>query len=418
MNIYSFDKLVDERLEDDKGLAINKGVATAIKRKRQEKNFTQGEVSKGICSISYLSKIENGYLEVDNYYVQEIINRIGIDINEICDKHYIHEIKELVRAIYLEEDQTILNIYERILNDNPKNCLSAELISLGKHLYFGEYIHSSKLIKDVNSVKKDLNNYELKVFMYFIALYEGKHMRTKSSMSYLNTLCKMENDDNNLRSLIDILQIRINIYLGEYVLALNTINAIESIIANGININKTIRIKLLQSELLILSGKPKASENILSKVRVYQSMSKYILEYYNYVNGLYLKELGNYEEAITMFLNGCNYYYFQCMSNIVECYFELGNMEMISTYIKMMNEKQIDDGNVFYEAIAHYFKLKSQGNLYELKDYISRQMLPMFKKLKFRYYQEKVMYDLINFHSMNGRYKEINNIREKFNNDF
>lgn len=418
MKFNGFEKLVQERLSSEKELEVNKCVATTIKRKRLEKNYTQEHVSKGICSISYLSKIENGHFELDNYYVQEIINRIGIDINDITNKDYVEELKGLVRALYLEDDTTIVSLYEKTLSEDPKNCLSAELIYLGKYIYFREYNSALKIISEIGSVKKDLNNYELKVYMYFLAIYEEKHMRNKIAKKYLIILSKIKEEDFNLNMLVEILKIRVNIYLGDYVLALNNICNVKNDVINSLNSIKTTRIKLMHAELLTLSGEVEAAKNTIGMVKVCQIKNSDVLENYHYVFGLIHKESGNYEEAIEMFLRAFDYYYFQSIVNIIGCYYHLGKTDLMSNYINMLNEKLNSDSLIIYGLIANYFEVKLRGNLYEIKEFISRQMLPQFKKIKFKYYQQKVIDDLINFHRLNGRYKEINNIRERFTNDF
>ena len=62
MNIKNFEKLVNERVLNSRKQPNNRSLATSIRRRRKELNYTQGEVAEGICSVSYLSKIENGHL--------------------------------------------------------------------------------------------------------------------------------------------------------------------------------------------------------------------------------------------------------------------------------------------------------------------------------------------------------------------
>lgn len=418
MKINSFDKLVQARLSNEKQLEVNKSVATAIKRKRLENDYTQEDVSKGICSISYLSNIENGHFELDNYYVQEIIKRIGIDINDITNKDYVEGLKVLVKLVYLEDDTSIINLYERIICEDPKNCLSAELIYLGKHIYFKEYNLALKLINEIDFVKKDLTNYQLKIYMYFLALYEESHMRNEIAIKYLHILSKLKESDSNLFFLVEILKIRVCIYLGNYVLALDNICNIKNDVANSMNLIKITRIKLLHAEVLAFSGELEAAKKAIDVIRLCQIKQSNILENYYYVLGLIFKERGAYEEAIKIFLSACEQYYFQSMLNIIVCYYKLGDSTSMNSYVDILNEKITDDNHKFYGLIANYYEIKSRGNLYEVKNFISTQILPQFKKIKFKYYQQKVIDDLINFHRSNGRYKEINNIRERFHNGF
>ena len=48
-------------------------IGSFIKKKRKEMQVTQDEISNGICSVSYLSKIENNQIVPNDYYVREIM---------------------------------------------------------------------------------------------------------------------------------------------------------------------------------------------------------------------------------------------------------------------------------------------------------------------------------------------------------
>ncbi|MFU0790501.1 MAG: Transcriptional regulator [Virgibacillus proomii] len=52
-----------------------------IKLERKKRNMTQEELSEGIVSASYLSKIENNKAEVDSNTLKLLYNRLGIEIN-------------------------------------------------------------------------------------------------------------------------------------------------------------------------------------------------------------------------------------------------------------------------------------------------------------------------------------------------
>ncbi len=413
MNIKSFEKLVNERLTNLKEVPTNKSVATTIRRRRKELNYTQGEVSSGICSVSYLSKIENGHLEPENYYVQEIMSRIGIDNDEITNAVYIDHVEELISSLYYNEADKISKLFEEIKAKKPMNVLSAELIYLGKSVYFDELDQSIDLIKSINVVKKDLVDYELKVFMYFIALYESKHLKNKLALDYLNILLMLDDNDVNLITLVKILKGQVLTYLGEYVLATNLICEVERHLVNTMNLSRLIDVKLDYAYLLVLTGQVIEARVVLNKIKRYQHFETKILERYYYVLGWLYKREGDYEKAIKMFLNACSELYYESMSNIIECYFKLKNTKMLNEFLTMINENTAGERYKFHVKLSNYFSVKSNNHLYESKEFISRQLIPLMKTVKFKYYNDIFRYDLIEFHRSNGRYKEIDKIRRK-----
>ncbi|QVK19952.1 helix-turn-helix transcriptional regulator [Mycoplasmatota bacterium] len=413
MNIRGFEKLINEREVEQNELSKNKTLATTIRRRRKEMNYTQGQVSKGICSVSYLSKIENGHLEPENYYVQEIMNRIGIGHKEISNAVYVEEVKAIVKAMFYEESDVIVKIYDDVSADENSNILSAELIFLGKCLYFGELERSLELIKTINLVKKDLINYELKVFIYFIALFESMNLRNKYAMNYLKILSSLEDSDPNLCMLILILKAKVTIYLGQYVLAMSTINNIECRLINNMNLNKLIKIKLDHVFLLTLSKQTEDAWRVLDRVKRYMSVDSTVLERVHFITGWLYKVEGDYEKAITSFSNACDQLYFESISNIVECYYYLENYSSMNEFVQMIDENKEDKRYEFYHKLVSYFSVKSNGHLYDCKEYVTRQLMPMMKKVKYNYYYNLFSIDLIEYHRTNGRYKEIDKIRNK-----
>ena len=51
-------------------------LAKFMKRRRLELNRTLEDVSRGVCSPSYLSKIENCQVDVDPYYFQSLFEKL------------------------------------------------------------------------------------------------------------------------------------------------------------------------------------------------------------------------------------------------------------------------------------------------------------------------------------------------------
>ncbi|EOO20115.1 MULTISPECIES: helix-turn-helix domain-containing protein [Bacillus cereus group] len=93
-------------------------IGERIREIRIHKEFTQGEVVSGICSITYLSRIENGQIKPSNSVLKKIAKNLDIDYNF------------LVGADYEDIEAKILEICNRYKNDNiisSKDLSSLEL---------------------------------------------------------------------------------------------------------------------------------------------------------------------------------------------------------------------------------------------------------------------------------------------------
>lgn len=91
-------------------------IGERIRQIRIHKEFTQGEVVSGVCSITYLSRIENGQIKPSNSVLKKIAKNLDIDYNF------------LVGADYEDIEAKILEICNRYKNDNVIN--SKDLSSL------------------------------------------------------------------------------------------------------------------------------------------------------------------------------------------------------------------------------------------------------------------------------------------------
>ncbi len=93
-------------------------IGKIICAKRIEKNWNQEELCRGICAVSYLSKIEKGKAEPSQEIVEQLLERLGIHVDEEKEKQaeqtaeqayeYVfsamnREFRELLRRTDIEE---------------------------------------------------------------------------------------------------------------------------------------------------------------------------------------------------------------------------------------------------------------------------------------------------------------------------
>ena len=69
-----------------------------IRKKRLEKSWSQEGLCKGICAVSYLSKIEQGKAEASEEIISALFERLGIDW--VTDEKLLLEGKKFVEDCY------------------------------------------------------------------------------------------------------------------------------------------------------------------------------------------------------------------------------------------------------------------------------------------------------------------------------
>jgi len=114
-------------------------IAQYIKKNRNSKGLTLEELSKGICSLSYLSKIENDKIKADKHILNLLAKKMGISI-PFDDL--------LIDYVTIIHDLSLSYFYKRVLE--LKDLLESEWII--------EHDNMFKLVKMINHIVS--NNHE------------------------------------------------------------------------------------------------------------------------------------------------------------------------------------------------------------------------------------------------------------------
>jgi len=105
MNLNYLDRQLRKR-KDLKHFEI-KPIGSAIRLKRKELKMTLEEGAEGICSISYLSKLENNQIDPNLDFVDQLIERFGIrEQIHYDEQRYQNDLKELTEKMVMQEELT------------------------------------------------------------------------------------------------------------------------------------------------------------------------------------------------------------------------------------------------------------------------------------------------------------------------
>lgn len=79
---------------------MSKWMGLLIRRERLRRSFSQEGLCRGICAVSYLSKIEQGKAEAGEDILLPLLERLGIRYE--AEPDFLHEAEALVEALYGE----------------------------------------------------------------------------------------------------------------------------------------------------------------------------------------------------------------------------------------------------------------------------------------------------------------------------
>jgi HTH-type transcriptional regulator, quorum sensing regulator NprR len=160
INILQIYKQINKRREER--LYEAEPIGSAIKFKRKEMNMTLEESSEGICSVSYLSKLENNLIIPGSRFIEQLKKRFDLTDTTGADyEHYVSHLNVIIDSMINESD----SLDEIVLEYDKRNDYQAFLIRLGVYTIKKDYDEASKHFWDIRSLIPNLNDKELSLLL-------------------------------------------------------------------------------------------------------------------------------------------------------------------------------------------------------------------------------------------------------------
>lgn len=378
-----------------------KDMGNFIKKSRKELNITQEELCDGICSISYLSKIENNQIVPNEFYVREIMEKLNVDelvlTNSLKEKDYVFRI---ITAFFYMDHTEIEKIYQEIKNIEHNTLIN--LCKFGHAVYF-ENDEAVDYMMMLEHLLNNMSDLEVGMYLYFSAKYFMNQQHYKTSLDVIKLTKDVKIHEDFLNGLIH----ELSYYVKQKLLIKNASNEdynnALTIFTSNHNTKKIIKMALVKVEFLIKEN-PRYSLEILNSIQIHV-LDDETKDYYCYLKAKIMKECGRNNECI-MYLRDIkedSSYYFKKMVLLLEvCQLEEDDemakeieniLDMFSPNKKDMTEK------VYY----HYLKQIEEP---DKKEFLRDIAIPF--SIKSENYHLLLFYinDLIQICEKNSRYKE------------
>jgi len=211
--LSKFDKYVNliKDTKDEKDYSIYTQI---IKNERIKRNQTLESMAKGICSISYLSKMENNTIKPSEEYVKALLERVDVNYDEIIDDDYDLEVKKVIKYYFYNENDKIREVYLK----NKKNHFDARLELIGSlvDLIDNRFNDFKEKISEIDEVKNALKGINSVFLVYLVSEYYIKNYEFKKSYYYLKCLDELNIDNYEMKRLIDESLLYIGVILKKY----------------------------------------------------------------------------------------------------------------------------------------------------------------------------------------------------------
>lgn len=409
MSITSLKNRINKRIEIEKFKSDFTDIGSFIKKKRKELNVTQDKISNGICSISYLSKIENNQIVPNDFYVKEIMVKLDIEeevySKSIKDKEFI---EQTLKAFFYMDDVHLENIYKEI-KDIEHNVV-INLCKLGYTVYFNKN-DNSQYVMMLENLINNMSNLEVKIYLYFAALYFVQNQKYKVALELIVLKSKIIASNE----MLDGMFFELSYYVKQRLLVKNCSTedyySAMSIYNRYHNMKRIITLALHKAKFLSKENPSKALK-VLNTIKT-NRLSSDIDSFYYYVKANTLFQLGQYKEATLTLKNisETSEYYLQKMVLMLKICIIEEDFETIET-IKNIVDLYKPTKREMTSKIHYHFIIQQDKT--DQKEYLRDIAIPF--SIKIEDYDSLFIYTnhIMDICFDNSRYKEAMQYYRKY----
>ncbi|BAC12718.1 transcriptional activator [Oceanobacillus iheyensis HTE831] len=174
-------------------------IGSFIKLQRNKQEMTLGELSDGIVSVSYLSKIENQKTQASPEIIQMLCNRLGIEVDNSQEDLIKQRCEEWYGMLFDSHDKDdIVEHYHEIQELMDKNLSESlmmfEIHKIRYYLVLGEREIALQKINELGEISNSFDNAQL----YYLFKFKGNYYSisgdlTQAMHMYKNAEDKLQN---------------------------------------------------------------------------------------------------------------------------------------------------------------------------------------------------------------------------------
>lgn len=188
--------------------------ALFLKRKRIEANVTLTELAKGVCTASYLSRIENNVVDVDEEYFTALFRKLNIDFKVLKEAKDYRILESLLECYLLNDLDKGRLIVEEALSTTFYVEIEYELMILFDSIIKGLYSEANEEIIKLSGKVDLLIDEELITYLFLCGYYAYKIGNGVFAFDQILVLCESNHLNGVYKYAIYDLALDIFIYTG------------------------------------------------------------------------------------------------------------------------------------------------------------------------------------------------------------
>lgn len=290
-------ELIREKMKGDNTLR-NESYARLLKRRRLEQRKTLEDVAHGVCSASYLCRIENAQVEIRDEFLTHLFEKLEINYNAVKELTDLNLLEQLVKLYYDEDNSKLDELINKAVENNIYSDLEIQLIKLFKLIVDNDYEEAKNLLKVIDKTLDKLIGIELIVYTFLSALLSYKINNLVTSFKLIRVLLNLKYENDALKKAIYDLALNVLSLLDEDVLFIETYHDYKNIKVVESNPNKEVTHEI---EYSLVIGK----NNLVKGIDLFNEVKEYIIndylkEQFNYHYIKFLIFHKKYDEAFSL----------------------------------------------------------------------------------------------------------------------
>ena len=409
MGITSLKNKITKRIKQEGFKTDFQEIGTFIKKRRKDLNLTQDVISSGICSVSYLSKIENNQIAPNEFFIREIMTKLDVEedfLNKnLEDKTYLDKV---IKYFFYVDKINMDSMYQEIcdIEDN----LVFNICKFGYIVFTHKRVNSNYVVSLENLVP-NMNNLELKAYLLFSSLYFMSHDDYKTALEILLLGMNIKASNELLSGLLNEYTFYVKQRLLKKNCSLNNFDEAKRIYAKYLNSVRSMSLSLNKIKFLVYEN-PKEAMELLDNVKV-SLLNRFNLDYYHYIKAKVFFELDLLNESVISLslIKEGSYLYTSKMVLLYEICLIDENEDMLIEIKSILSDFSLNKGDIKDKV---YYHLLIQKDIDDKKEYLRDIAIPFSIKIS-DYYSLKRYIDLIiDICIENSRYKEAMQYYKKY----
>ncbi len=295
--------LITQKLEDSM-YRSSSIIGEVIRRIRLEKNYTQNTLSKGLCSVSYLSKLENGRIIPKNNTIQRISERLDID-STYLQAHLDASafIREVIVFFFYEDIEELGNTIERTKHFEDDTVRS--MLKLSLYASQGKWHDAKRKIASLEPHVGTMTHRMLELFLMLscVTAYEIQDYKTALALS--DTLNTMDEKCHEIEVLHKLYKAYICYAMGKSISAEYYGNLAHRYLEKHQSLKRLVTLELYRLHYSMKENKA-VGKALLEKIdvelalNVYPSMAHFIFGHAYYLLGDYKAAIGHFTKVLKL----------------------------------------------------------------------------------------------------------------------